>query len=108
MKASRIFAADDHRKRIVKTKRRADAETKFRFVVLLHPFINRLVLAARSVLSRLLFENRGERGCGVFRIDIDSSGENRLLANESSGQIKPAFDGEMSSGLDDLGEEFSE
>jgi hypothetical protein len=81
---------------------RSNPEAELAFVALLHALIN-LPACRRSVL----FENRGQRRARVFRIDIDSSGENRLLANKSSRQIETPLYGQMSASFDDLSEQFS-
>jgi hypothetical protein len=67
-----------------------------------------VLVAAGLTYIRLLFENRGQRRARIFRIDIDSSGKNGLLADECASQIKAALDGQMSAGFNDLSEDFSE
>ncbi len=55
-----------------------------------------------------MFEDRGQRGAGVFGISVDASGKNALMGNVSAAEIETAFDGEMSFVFDLLGNEFSE
>src|ERR1700723_878593 len=103
MQAARIVAADDHGEGVVKAKRRTDGETELVFIVLLHALINLPLVAAG-----LLFENCGQRGACVFRIDIDSSRENRLLADEGAREIEAALHWQVGSSFYDLREYFSE
>src|SRR5258706_16330948 len=81
-----VVAADHHGEGVVKAKRRPDAEAELCFVSLLHSLIdiliNILLVAARLMLIRLLFENRRERRARIFRINIDSSGEDCLMTDE--------------------------
>ena len=67
-----------------------------------------LVVNLLAIAGRRLFQNRGERGAGVFGIDVDASAENCLLANVGSGEIEAAFDREMSFVFDLLGDDFAE
>src|SRR5258706_6950094 len=107
-----VVAADHHGEGVVKAKRRPDAEAKLCFVSLLHSLIdiliNILLVAARLMLIRLLFENRRERRARIFRINIDSSGEDCLMTDECASQVETAFNRQLSAGFDDLSEQFSE
>src|ERR1700674_5274838 len=100
---ARVLAADHHRKGVVKAKRRPDAETELCFIALLHVLIDILFVAAR-----LLFKNCRQCRARIFRIDIDSSGEDCLVADECASQVETAFHRQMSTGFDDLREQFSE
>src|SRR5580692_3912718 len=102
LQPSSILAADHHRKSVVKSKRWSHAEAEL-FIALLYAPINLLLIAAW-----LLFENRRQRRARVFRVDVDSSGENRLLADECASKIKATLHQQMSSSFDDLREKFSE
>jgi len=44
----------------------------------------------------------------IFRIDVNSSGEDCLMTDECASQIETAFYREMSAGFHDLREQFSE
>ena len=70
--------------------------------------INILLVAARLTLIRLLFKNCRQCRARIFRIDVDSSGENRLVADEGASQVETALHRQMSAGFDDLSEQFSE
>ena len=58
-------------------------------------------------IERLL-ENGSERGPRILRINIDASGQNPLMRNVSSTQIKSALDRKMSFIFDLLRDEFPE
>ena len=103
VQSPRVLAADHHGEGVVKAERRAYAEAELASVGLLHSSVDFLLVAAR-----LLFENRCERRTRIFRVDIDSSGEDRLLADECAGQVEAAFHGEVSPDFDDLSEQFSQ
>jgi len=55
-----------------------------------------------------LFENSGQSRAGVFGVNIDSSGEDGLVADEGAGQIEAALDWQVSARLDNLREELTE
>jgi hypothetical protein len=99
----RIAAPNYHRERVVESQGRSNAKPEFAFVALLHELINIAVVSAWR-----LFENSGQRRSRIFRINIDSSGENRLLANKSSSQIKTALHCKMRASFNNLSEEFSQ
>src|ERR1035438_8676088 len=103
MQVARILAPDDHRERVIKPERGTNREAELFFVGLFHPQINILLVAAR-----LLFENGGQRGARVFRVDIDASSQDRLLTDECACQVEAALHGQVSSGFDQLREELSE
>ncbi len=79
-----------------------------RFVALFHALINVLLVAARLSTIRFFFENRGQRRTRIFRVNVDSSGENRLLTDERAREIKAPLHWQVSSGFDDLREKFSQ
>ena len=103
MQVARILAPDDHRERVIKPERGTNREAELFFVGLFHPQINILLVAAR-----LLFENSGQRGARVFRVDIDASGQDRLLTDKCACQVEAALNGQVSASFDQLREEFSE
>ena len=61
------------------------------FVFRFHSVVNRFAIGIR-----LLFQDRGERGASVFGIDVDVPGENALMRDVSSAQVKAAFHRKMS------------
>src|SRR5208282_558234 len=108
VQAARVLAADHHGEGVVKSERWSHGEAELRFVALLHASINFQLVAAALPVARLFFENRRQRGAGIFRVDVDSSGEDCLLANERASQIEAALHGQMSPAFDDLSEQFSQ
>ena len=68
-----------------------------------HAPINFLLVA-----TRLLFENRSQGRARVFRINVDSSGEDCLLADKCSSQVKTALHSHVVAGFDALSEQLSE
>src|SRR4029077_8460636 len=98
-----VVAADHHRKGVVKAKRRPDAEAKLCFIAPFHSLIDILLVA-----TGLLFENRRQCRARVFRIDVDSSGEDCLVADECASQVETALHRQMSAAFDDLSEQLSE
>src|SRR5579862_758961 len=63
---------------------------------------------AGATSLRILFQDRGERGARIFGVNVNASTENGLLANERSGEIELALDGELCLPLDLLSQDFSE
>ena len=45
--------------------------------------------------NRLLLQDGGQRGAGIFGIDVNASSKNCLLANIGAGEIKAALHGQM-------------
>src|SRR5882672_7822092 len=100
---ARVLAPNHHCKRVVKSERRTECEAELVFVELFYSAID-----LRLVAARRFFENRGEGRTGVFGIEIDSSGQDRLMTYESARQIEAALDFEMSARFDDLREHLAE
>ncbi len=67
-----------------------------------------LVVNLLRIARGLLFQNRGERGAGVFRVDINAAAEDGLMADVASGKIEAAFDGEVGFIFDLLRDDFAE
>ena len=67
-----------------------------------------LVVDLFGIAGGLLFQDRGERGAGVFGIDVDAAAENCLMANVAAGKIEAAFDRKMGFVFDLLGDDFTE
>jgi hypothetical protein len=65
------------------------------FVLGLHSPINLLPIGAR-----ILLEDRGQRRARVFGIQVDSPGQNRLLADVGPGQVEASLHFQMSARLD--------
>ncbi len=84
---ARILAANHNGKRIVEPKWRSEPQIEAPRVFRLHPIVHSLARTLRSLL-----QNRSDCRARVFRIDIDSPRQNRLLANKSARQVKAAFD----------------
>ena len=61
-----------------------------------------------AIGTRRLLEDRGQRGAGVFGIDVDASGENALVGDVGAAEIEAALDGELGLVFDLLGDDFSE
>jgi hypothetical protein len=55
-----------------------------------------------------LLQDCGQRGPGVFGINVNTPGENALVGDVSSAEIKAALDWKMSFAFDLLGDKFSE
>src|SRR6266581_2399034 len=98
-----VFAANDHRKSVIKSKRGTERQAEPAFITLLHPTINFLFISARR-----FFENGGQSGARVLRIEVDSSRKNCLMTDESPRQIKTALDFQMSTRFDNLREHLAE
>src|SRR5882724_2883509 len=98
-----VLAANDHGKRVVEPKRRAECEAEPVFIELFHSAIDFLLVAAGR-----LFEHGSEGRAGVFGIEIDASSQDRLMADESTREIETALDFQMSTRFDDLREHLAE
>ena len=85
-KSPRILAADLHRKSVIEAESGPRVSPKRRSYSVLTRLID-----FRLITPRVLLENRGQRSAGVFGIDVDASGQHRLLTNVSSGQVEAPF-----------------
>jgi hypothetical protein len=56
----------------------------------------------------LLFEDRGQGSPRVFRIDVNPSGKNCLLADKCAREIEASLYGQVGAGFDDLSEQLSQ
>ncbi len=61
-----------------------------------------------GIIGRLLFQNCGQGGASVFRIDIDAAAENGLLANVCASQVETALDRQVGFIFDLLRHDFTE
>ena len=59
------------------------------------------------IAGRLLFQDRGEGGAGVFGVDVDTASENCLMADVTAGKVEAAFDHKMSFVFDLLRDDFT-
>jgi hypothetical protein len=100
---ARVITANHDGESVVEAQRTAYGKIKFFLICDLHPLVNIGLIAAR-----LLLENGSQRRARVFRINIDSAAQYRLLANKSARQIETSFDRKVGAIFDDLREEFSE
>ena len=67
-----------------------------------------LLVDLRLIAANLLLKDGGQRGSGVFGIDVDAPGQQSLLADISSCEIETALDFQVSMRFDLLREEFAE
>ena len=67
-----------------------------------------LLINLFGIAGRLLLQDRGEGGAGVFRINIDAAAENGLLADVAAGEVEAAFYRKMGFVFDLLGDDFTE
>src|SRR5712692_10663591 len=76
---ARIFTAHQNREGVVETKRRADPKIELARVFAAHLIVNSL-----RIRDRLVMKNRGERSTGVLRIEIDLTGDQRVVRQVSA------------------------
>jgi hypothetical protein len=62
----------------------------------------------RFIASHFLLEDGGQRRSGVFGINVDAPGQQRLLADISSHEIKSALHFQMRVRFNLLGNNFAE
>src|SRR5258708_24258753 len=97
LQAARFLAADFHRKRIVEAESGSQRESQSLLIFALNALVN-----LGAVTLRFLFQNGGQSGARVFRINIDSTRQDSLMANVGSGEVKAAFYLERSVGFNPL------
>ena len=78
VKALGVVAANDHGKRVFKTERFGDFEMETLGVLLLHAAIDGL----GGVAGRRFVEDGGERGTGVFDVEIKGAGGEGIVDQE--------------------------
>src|SRR5439155_20499745 len=103
MQTARIFSADLDGECVIEAESRADGQVELLFVFGFHTIINSLFVRGWTC-----FQDRSQRGSGVFGIDIDAAGQNALMRNVGPAQIKTPLDGKMSFVFDLLRDDFAE
>ena len=101
--AAGVLTANFDREGVIEAKGLADVQIELPGV-----FGFDLVVNLCGIAGRRLLQDCGERGAGVFGINIDAAAENCLVANVAAGKIEAAFDREMSFVFDLLGDDFTE
>ena len=100
-----VGAADDHRECVFESERLGDVEIEALGVALLDALVDGVGV---GIIGGRFVEDRGERGAGVFDVEIEVAGEQRFLAEERAAEIGFAIDVDAGAGFDVLGEEFGE
>ncbi len=98
-----VIAADDHGESILKAERLGDFEVEPFGVTLLDATVN-----VARVGGRRFVEDRGQGRAGIFDVEIEVAGEERLLAKERAAEIGFAIDMYSGARFDVLGEELGE
>jgi hypothetical protein len=98
-----VIAADDHGKGVLKAERLGDFEVEPFGVTLLNATVN-----VARVGGRRFVEDGGQGRAGVFDVEIEVAGEERLLAKERAAEIGFAIDVYSGAGFDVLGEKLGE
>ena len=98
-----VFAADHHGESILEAERLGDFEMETLGVVLFHTIVDVAWVAAGGFV-----EDGGEGRAGVFDVEVEVAGEERLLAEERAAEIGFAFDVDAGARFDVLGEELGE
>jgi hypothetical protein len=100
-----VGAAHDHGESVFESERLGDVEIKALGVALLHAFVDGVGV---GIVGGRLVEDGGERGAGVFDVEIEITGEKSFLAEERAAEIGFAIDVDAGASFDVLGEEFGE
>src|SRR5215471_2665119 len=103
MQAARIIAANFNGEGVVEAQGRTDCQVKTAGVLTFHPVIDLV-----GFISRLLLQDRGQSGTGVLGINVNTAGENALLADESPREIEATVDGNVGFGRNMLRQDFPE
>ena len=103
VEAARVFAPDFDGEGVVETEGAADCQLEARRIFSLDAGVDVFFAA-----GRILFEDGGQGGAGVFRVDVDASAEDRLVADVAAGQVETALHREMGLVFDLLGNEFAQ
>src|ERR1700730_361032 len=80
VQAACFLATDFHRKGIVEAESGSQRESQSVLIFTLHTLVN-----PGALTLRLLFQNGGQGGARVFRINIDSTRQDSWLEDESPG-----------------------
>ena len=86
VQAACFLTTDFHRKGIVEAESGSQRESQSLLIFTLHTLVN-----PGALTLRLLFQNGGQGGARVFRINIDSTRQDSLMADVGSGEVKAAF-----------------
>src|SRR3979411_2979544 len=78
VQAACFLTTDFHRKRIVEAESGSQRESQSLLIFTLHTLVN-----PGAVTLRLLFQNGDQGGTRVFRINIESTAEDTLIASVS-------------------------
>ncbi len=100
-----VGATDNHGESVFEAERFGDVEMEALGVALFDAIVDGLRV---GIVGGRFVENGGERGAGVFDVEIELAGEKRLLAKKSAAEIGFAIDVDAGTGFDVLGEEFAE
>src|SRR5260370_17756064 len=99
----RVIAANDHGKSILKAERLGDFEMEAVGVELLDAIVN-----GRGIALRGFVEDGGQRGAGVFDVEIELASEECLVDEKRAAKIRLSDDGNAGFGFDVLREELGE
>jgi hypothetical protein len=99
----RVVPADDHGESIFEAERLGDLEMESIGVALLDA-----VKDSGGITLRRFVQDGGERGAGVFDVEVEFAGEERLVDEKRATEVGFANDGDAGFGLDVLGEKFGE
>src|SRR5260370_15727759 len=103
MKFFRVIAADDHGESIFKAKRLGDFKMEAIGVELLDAIVNGCGIALRGFV-----EDGGQRGAGVFDVEIELAGEKCVVDETRAAKIRLSDDGNAGPGFNVLGQEFGD
>src|SRR5258708_33954623 len=103
MKFLGVIAANDHGKSILKAERLCDFEMKPVGVELFDAIVHRCGIALRGFV-----EDGGQRGAGVFDVEIELASEECLVDENRAAKLRLSDDGKAGPGFNVLGEEFGE
>src|SRR5258708_14865416 len=103
MKFLRVIAADDHGESIFKAKRLGDFKMEAIGVELLDAVIDGGGIALRGFV-----EDGGQRGAGVFDVEVELACEKCFVDEKRAAKIRLSDDGNAGPGFNVLGQEFGE
>src|SRR5689334_13673792 len=86
MQVLRVVAAHDHCERIVEAERWHHFHFEPRAILLFHA-----TEYFRGIFLERIVQNRSERRARIFRIEIDLSRNERIMAYECPAEIQPPF-----------------
>jgi hypothetical protein len=100
-----VGAADDHGESVFESERLGDVEIEALGVALFHALVDGVGV---GIIGGRFVEDGGERGAGVFDVEVEFAGEKSFLAEERAAEIGFSVDVDAGAGFDVLGEEFGE